>query len=318
MKKIFITGGSGTVGKSFIESYYNQFKFYSFSRNEKEQISLKRRFPEIEIIIGGVENKFLLTNEVSKIRPDIIIHAAALKHIDTAEKQPSQAVLSNIIGSYNIINASINSNVKITIGISTDKACSPDSVYGQSKYIMERLFLEHDNSNNKFICCRFGNVAGSNGSVIPFWLTKLNEKKSLPLTDKRMTRLMFSHYESSELIMNCIKFSQNKGGFILSKKMKTVNMYKLAKLISKDIKFIGLRPGEKLYENLISESELKYTEVKDDFIFIHKDINQDHNTKLDEKLSSDNAIEMSKQEMLFLIDDVKKMINFKLIDEKKY
>ena len=137
MKKIFITGGTGTVGKAFISKYYNEFKFYSYARNEKSQVGLKRLFPNISIVIGGIENASLLKNEVAKIKPDIIIHAAALKHVDTAEKQPSQAVLTNIIGTYNLIQASIKSDVPIVVGISTDKACNADNIYGQTKYIMD-------------------------------------------------------------------------------------------------------------------------------------------------------------------------------------
>ena len=117
MKKIFITGGSGTVGKSFIRKYYENYKFYSYARGEKAQVALKRLFPEIEIIIGGIEDLNLLTSEIIKINPDIVIHAAALKHVDTAEKQPSQAILVNVVGSYNVIQACRTANIPITVAI---------------------------------------------------------------------------------------------------------------------------------------------------------------------------------------------------------
>ena len=132
---------------------------------------MKRSFPQVEIILGSVEDKINLENAVLKVKPDIIIHAAALKHVDTSEKQPIEMVNSNIIGSKNIIEVSKKVNVPITIGISTDKACNPNNLYGYSKLIMERMFMEANNINNIFCCTRFGNVAGSNGSV-----NKKNEK----------------------------------------------------------------------------------------------------------------------------------------------
>jgi len=318
MKKIFITGGTGTVGKAFITKYYKEYKFYSFSRNEKSQVALKRLLPDIEIIIGGIENESLLKSEVSKIKPDIIVHAAALKHVDTAEKQPSQAILTNIIGSYNLIQAAIYSDVSLVVGISTDKACNPENIYGQSKYIMEKLFLEANSFKSKFVCCRFGNVAWSNGSVIPFWLTRKSNSKDLLLTDKGMTRLMFSQNEAAKLIKKCIEVSKDEGGFILSKKMKSVNMFKMAKLISEKIKIIGLRPGEKLYEDLISDKELPYTYVDKDYILIKKDINPKKNNQLSSKLSSINSEEMTKKEMMNLIDSVSDIISTKIIDQKNY
>ena len=122
MKKVFITGGSGTIGSSFIKKYYKKFSFLSYSRNEKMQVALKRQFPNIDIVLGSVEDKLALSNAMRKFKPDYVIHAAALKHVDTAEISPIQAVKSNIIGSLNVINASFDSDVPLTIGVSTDKA----------------------------------------------------------------------------------------------------------------------------------------------------------------------------------------------------
>ena len=198
MKKIFITGGSGTIGSSFIKKYYNKFSFLSY-RNEKMQVSLKRQF-QVEIALGSVEDKLVLSNCMRKFKPDYVIHAAALKHVDTAEISPIQAVKSNIIGSLNVINAAFDSDVPLTIGISTDKACAPDNNYGHTKSLMERMFLESFSEKNKFLVCRFGNVTHSHGSVIPFWLRLRKNNDSLKLTDKRMTRLMFSRDESVTLV----------------------------------------------------------------------------------------------------------------------
>ena len=319
MKKIFITGGSGTVGKSFIKKYYKNYKFYSYARGEKSQVALKRLFPEIEIIIGGIEDLNLLSSEMLKIKPDIVIHAAALKHVDTAEKQPSQAVLINVVGSYNVIQACRTANVPITVGISTDKACDPGNIYGHSKLFMEKLFLEAYDEKNKFVCCRFGNVAWSNGSVIPFWLSQKAQNKNLLLTDVNMNRLMFSEEESSELIKKCIEEAEKQNeSFVLSKLMKTVNMEKLAKLISDKIDILGLRPGEKLNEDLISEKELPFSTLVDQHIYLRSSENTNVETRLPSKLSSENAEEMKEEEMLSILKIATKKGLSSFIEKMEY
>ena len=314
MKKIFITGGSGTVGSNFIEFNLTNYKIYSYSRNEKSQVALKRNFPQVEIILGSVEDKINLENAVLKVKPDIIIHAAALKHVDTSEKQPIEMVNSNIIGSKNIIEVSKKVNVPITVGISTDKACNPNNLYGYSKLIMERMFMEANNENNIFCCTRFGNVAGSNGSVIPFWLNSKRQGNPLPLTNETMTRLMLNGKEVSNIIERCIYEAENNlGGFVLTKKMKKVILKDLAYAISNKVEIVGLRPGEALYENLISEKELKFTRVENDYIFITKDENLDNSTQMKDKLSSENAKEMSKTELNNLIKFVEEKITNTMI-----
>jgi len=310
LEKIFITGGSGTVGESFIENNFEKYEIYSFSRNEKAQVALKRKFPKVNIILGSVEDKYDLDNSLNKIKPRIIIHAAALKHVDTAEKQPIELVKSNIIGSKNIIESAKANNVAITVGISTDKACEPNNLYGYSKRIMEQMFLEANNHKNIFCCTRFGNVAGSNGSVIPFWLNQKSNNEPLTLTHDKMNRLMLSRKEVSEIIEKCIEEGRNKkGGFILSKFMKNVVMKELANCISTDIKIIGLRPGEELNENLISEKELDYTKVDGEYVFIENQINKDKTKRLKKSLSSKNAKKMNFNELVLLINEVE--INLK-------
>lgn len=311
MKKVFITGGSGTVGTCFIEHNINKYKIYSYSRNEKAQVALKRTFPKVEIILGSVEDRLNLENTIVKVKPDIIIHAAALKHVDSAEKQPMEMVKSNIIGSKNIIELTKKHDIPITIGISTDKACDPNNLYGYSKLMMEKMFVEANSEKNIFCCARFGNVAGSNGSVIPFWLNCKKQNKPLPLTNATMTRLMLNGKEVSSLLERCIYEAENKlGGFILSKIMKKVEMNDLANVISSKKEIIGLRPGEELHENLISERELKFTRLDNDYIFILNKKNHDKLSQLKNPLSSKNAIKMSSNELKSLVNYVEqKMIN---------
>lgn len=304
MKTLLLTGGSGTIGSAFIKRHINEYKIISFSRNEKSQVSLKRKFPDVVIFLGSIEDDLELEQAFRKYKPEIVIHAAALKHVDTAEIQPSKAISVNILGSLNIIRLSIKYDVNISIGISTDKACTPDNVYGQTKYLMERMYQEYDSKNKtRFVNCRFGNVAWSNGSVLPFWTRLERENKTLPVTSDKMTRLIFSQDEAAQLIHKCIDITEfNKSYFILSKMMKKVNMLKLAKLISSKTKIVGLRPGEKIDEELISKDEFEFSKLIDeDYIILQPGIKLKESDHLKSNLSSENAKEMNNKEMLGLL-----------------
>ena len=300
MKKILITGGAGTVGSSFINKYYNNYKFYNVSRNEMQIAKLKQNFPKVKSFLADICDLDSMINIFEKVQPDIVIHAAALKHINLAEENASKATEVNIVGSLNIIKASIRAEVPLTIGISTDKACNPDSIYGYSKKIMETMFTQHHNNKTKFICTRFANVANSNGSVIPFWVEETKKGNALKLTDPNMNRLMFSKKESSTLIHQSIDFSKTRDeSFILCRLMKNVNLLELAKKLSdKEVEIIGKRPGEKLNETLISKKELPYTKVIGDYILVLPNI---QNNNLTKEHSSANAEWMTDKEMKQLV-----------------
>ena len=318
MKKIFITGGSGTVGQAFIEQYCSHYKIFCYSRNEKMQVALKRKYPDVEVILGAVEDGIALKTSVRKVAPDIIIHAAAMKHIDSAEISPITAVKSNIIGSLNLIEAAVDCAVPVTVAISTDKACRADSNYGHTKSLMEKMFLESHTCNTKFAVCRFGNVSHSHGSVIPYWLTLKADGKALPLTHKEMNRLMFSRSEAGTLVHDAIsRLSQDEDTFILSKKMKSVNMFELAKVISDDISIIGLRPGEKLNETLVSNKECEFTFVEGDDIVIREYINKGPN-RLAEEYSSASAEFMTEDELRSMLDDADEKLHESMLDSKLY
>ncbi len=302
MKKILITGGTGTVGSAFIKRYYNDYQFYSISRGEEKIAELNSKFPNVTTLIRDIENLDQIINTFESIKPDIVIHAAALKHVNLAETNPTKAIDINLRGSLNVINASIRAEVPLTIGISTDKACAPENVYGYSKKMMEQIFTEHHNSKTKFICTRFANVAGSRGSVIPFFKDLVSKNLPLKLTSKDMNRLMFSSKEAAKLIHSSINLSNHfKESFVLSKKMKSVNMLRLAKAMSDDIEIVGLRPGEKLNEDLISSKELSYTKVIDDYILLFNS-KQPQLTNLKSSFSSKNAPIMSDDEIINLIN----------------
>ena len=303
MKKVLITGGTGTVGKSFIKEYYNDYLFYSISRNETGITELLREFPNVTSYIGNICDLDHMINLFCKIKPDIVIHAAALKHINLAEENPTSAVEINVVGSLNVAKASIRAEVPLTIGVSTDKACNPDSVYGYTKRMMETTFMQYHNDTTKFSCTRFANVANSNGSVIPFWISESKKGNALKLTDPNMNRLMFSKKESAKLIHKAIDMATMgyEEPFILCKIMKNVNLLELAKSISDlDVEIIGKRPGEKLNETLISQKELPFTKVIKDYVYIFtKQIEFGDN--LNNEHSSANAEWMTVEELERLV-----------------
>ena len=303
-KRVLITGGSGTIGRAFIRNYYNDFiSFYSLSRNENAQVELSRDYPKIPLqFLGNIEDKLTVYRAFEEIKPDIVIHAAAVKHINLAEEQPIHTCNVNVIGSINVIEAAIRTDVPTVVAISTDKACSSASVYGDTKSLMERCFLEANTNRNRFSVCRFANVAHSNGSVLPFWLKMKSQGKQISLTDPKMNRLMFTQTDAARLIHRTIKYTEkNGGGFISSYKMKCVNMLDLAKVISEDVVIVGKRPGEKTDEDLIAEHELPYTYVRGNDIHIRMEKNEGDN-KLDVPYNSKSAEKMTPKEIKELVE----------------
>ena len=302
--RILITGGSGTIGKAFIKEFPEN-NYFNVSRNEKFLTDLMREHPNTKNYIGNIEDKGFLIRVFKEVKPDVVIHAAAMKHINIAEENPIQTCQSNVIGSLNVIEASVIANVPVTIGISTDKACSSESVYGDTKSLMEKCFMEANTVINRFALTRFANVAHSNGSVLPFWLKLKEEGKTLKLTSEKMNRLMFSKSDAANLINKAInKCKSDGGGFVCSYKMKSINMLDLAKIISDDVEVVGLRPGEKLNEDLISDKETQFTCVHDDMIYIYNQPNYDMNT-LEQGYSSANAEKMTAKEMEDLVWNTK-------------
>ena len=293
--KVLITGGTGTVGKAVIKQ--NDNEYINVSRNEEKIAELKREFPEVKSYVGNIEDKGLLLRVFKDVKPDVVIHAAAMKHIDLMETNPIAGCNINVMGSLNVVEASVINDVPITIGVSTDKACLSESVYGASKYLMERVFMNSNNDTNRFSLTRFANVAHSNGSVLPFWLKLKQEGKPLKLTDPDMNRLIFTQEDAANLINRTIKFTkENGGGFVKSYKMKCVNMFDLAKFISDDVQIIGKRPGEKTDEDLISEREITRTYIHGNDIHIKMKENQGDN-KLTEPYNSKSAPKMTTSEM---------------------
>ena len=297
--KVLITGGTGTVGKALISQ--NDNEYISISRNEENISKLKREYPEVKCYVGNIEDESLLLRVFKEVKPDVVVHAAAMKHIDLMETNPIAGCNVNVMGSLNVVHASLINDVPITIGVSTDKACMAESVYGASKYLMERVFMNTNTDENRFALTRFANVAHSAGSVLPFWLKLKEEGKSLKLTDPDMNRLIFTKEDAASLINRTIDFTkENGGGFVKSYKMKCVNMLDLAQVIAPKVEIVGKRPGEKTDEDLVSEREITRTFVYGDDIHIRMDENEGDN-KLDRPYNSASAEKMTEEEMRKLV-----------------
>lgn len=301
MKNIFITGGTGTVGFNFIKRNYHNYNIFTTARNQEKLHYLKCHFPNVTCFNYGIEQKEQLDNLFHEIHPDIVVHAAALKHVHIAEEQPTQTILVNIIGSLNVLNCCIKNNIDKCIVISTDKACAQSNVYGTTKYLMEKMFLEHKHII-KLGIARFGNIANSTGSVLPFWKDLKAKNLPLKITDPSMNRFMFTIDDAIDIIDKCIEHTSIETGFILTKNMKAVNIGTLAKLISENYEVIGKRPGEKDNEDLISETELPYTEIKDSYILI-KEYKTKKETQVIIPLNTKTCELMNENEIRKLIND---------------
>jgi len=262
---ILLTGGTGSFGNKFVEmtlKKYNPKKLIIFSRDEMKQWYMAQKFNDkrLRFFLGDVRDKDRLNRAADEV--DIIIHAAALKIVPTAEYNPFESVKTNIIGAMNVIDVAIEKKIKKIIALSTDKACDPINFYGATKLASDKLFLAGNNYVGKrptsFSVVRYGNVIGSRGSVIPFFLKLKKEKKQLTITDKKMTRFFTSLEDAIKMVWICLDVM--KGGEVFVLKNPSIKILELAKVIDKKpIKDIGIRPGEKINEILISKEEAENT-----------------------------------------------------------
>ncbi len=270
---ILITGGTGSFGQSFVPmtlERYNPKRLIIFSRDEMKQWEMAKNYSNdkrVRFFIGDVRDKDRLGRALDGV--DYVVHAAATKIVPTAEYNPFECVKTNITGAMNLIDVCIDRRVKKVVALSTDKACSPANLYGASKLVSDKLFIAGNSYSGShetsFSAVRYGNVMGSRGSVIPFFISQL-EKGVFPITDDRMTRFMITLKQGVELVWHA--FEDMVGGEIYVKKIQSMKILDIAKAISPDCKheIIGIRPGEKLHEQMISLEDSAHTyEYKNHF-----------------------------------------------------
>ena len=322
---ILITGGTGSFGKKFIEKLlykYKPKKIIVYSRDELKQFEMQKIFPgnkntSIRYFIGDIRDLPRLKQALDTV--DIVVHAAALKHVPIAEYNPFEAVKTNILGTQNLIEACLDNDVESVLAIGTDKAVSPVNTYGATKLLMERLFVSANfykgNHKTKFLCVRYGNVLGSRGSIVPIFTNQIKSGKKVTITDPSMTRFTITMNQALELILRALK--NGKGGEVFIPKL---NAYRVGDIkdaildllhIPAETEIISIRPGEKIHESLISNDELRNTfEMNEDYVVIDKLLQDsgyltDNNitqTKLDHQYSSDKV-------ELLTIDKLKQLLN---------
>lgn len=274
-KSVLITGGTGSFGNAFVRYVLNNHRparIVVFSRDEMKQWHMAERFraeeDRVRFFIGDVRDQQRLRRAMSQV--DIVIHAAATKIVPTAEYNPLEAVKTNVEGAANVIEASIDAGVKKVIALSTDKASSPVNLYGATKLVSDKLFSAANsysgNSGPVFSVVRYGNVLGSRGSFLPFFVDRSKRNLVIPLTHKEMTRFVITLQQGIELVVKAV--SEAKGGEIFVRKIPSIRMEDVAKGFSADgtYEIVGIRPGEKIHEQMIAAEEAERTlEFNDHF-----------------------------------------------------
>jgi UDP-N-acetylglucosamine 4,6-dehydratase/5-epimerase len=264
---VLVTGGTGSFGKAFIGELLRNHgpkRIVIFSRDELKQYECRQLFgddPRLRWFIGDIRDRHRLNRAMHGV--DHVVHAAALKQVDTAEYNPWEFVQTNIIGSQNVIEACIDAGVKKVVALSTDKASSPINLYGATKLTADKLFVTGNHYAaaypSRFSVVRYGNVMGSRGSVIPFFRKLADEGRSLPITDLRMTRFFITLPQAVRFVTD--SFESMQGGELYVPRIPSMKITDLAQAVAPGAKMheIGLRPGEKLHEEMISPEEGRRT-----------------------------------------------------------
>jgi UDP-N-acetylglucosamine 4,6-dehydratase/5-epimerase len=274
-KSVLITGGTGSFGKQFVKTALERLelkRLVVFSRDELKQFEMQQRFdsPVLRYFLGDVRDPDRLHRAFDGI--DVVVHAAALKQVPAAEYNPFEAIKTNVIGAENIINAAIDHDVKRVIALSTDKAANPINIYGATKLCSDKLFIAGNHyagpRETSMAVVRYGNVVGSRGSVIPFFLAKKKTGK-LPITDPRMTRFWITLQMGVDFVIDCIE--RMHGGELFVPKIPSMNIMDLAAAVAPECKteIIGIRPGEKLHEVMVPEDDARNTvELEDRYVIL--------------------------------------------------
>jgi len=269
-KSILITGGTGSLGKALtshiLATYPETRKLIIYSRDEQKQFQMAQdfpvhKYPQIRYFIGDVRDKDRLTRAFQDV--DYVIHAAAMKHVHIAEYNPGECIKTNIGGAENVVEACLQTKVQRVVALSTDKACAPINLYGATKLTSDKLFIAANNIKGdnpiRFSVVRYGNVMGSNGSVIPFFINKKKEENKLPITDPNMTRFNISLQGGVDMVMHALEHAW--GGELFVPKIPSYKIMDVANAIGPDCEkpLVGIRPGEKVHEEMITPSDSFYT-----------------------------------------------------------
>lgn len=295
-KIVLITGGTGSLGKALTQHILNYHgdvkKLIIFSRDEQKQFQMAQefpieKFPQIRFLIGDVRDQERLKRAFKNV--DYVIHAAAMKHVHLAEYNPDECIKTNVNGAQNVIHSALETNVERVVALSTDKACAPINLYGATKLTSDKLFIAANNIKGwnpiKFSVVRYGNVMGSNGSVIPFFLSKKNEGL-LPITDPNMTRFNISLQGGVDMVMHALEHAW--GGEIFVPKIPSYKITDVAEAVGPECEkpVVGIRPGEKVHEEMITSSDSFYTYDLGKYYTILPSM---QNWKLDEFIAKFNA-----------------------------
>ena len=322
-QNIFISGGTGSFGHAFVNNIINKYKkvkrLVIFSRDEFKQYEMSKifplkKYPFIRYFLGDIRDLSRLRFALKDI--DLVIHAAALKHVPAAEYDPFEFVKTNVLGAQNVIDACIANNVKKVIALSTDKAVSPINLYGATKLCSDKLFIAANNITGNipttFSIVRYGNVMNSRGSVIPYFLMLKKNKKKLQITDVNMTRFHITLEQAVNTVMwslsNCI------GGEVVINKIPSIRLLDLIKALQSDYELIGVRPGEKIHEELLQSSESRNALELKNFYVILNNFKNKNKTFLYYKKSffakpvKDNFSYNSRENIFLSIDNIKDQI----------
>ncbi|MBQ3544341.1 MAG: UDP-N-acetylglucosamine 4,6-dehydratase (inverting) [Lachnospiraceae bacterium] len=329
-KSILITGGTGSFGNAFTKyvlENYNPKKIVIYSRDEYKQFLMAEKFKEysdkLRFFIGDVRDENRLERAFNGI--DYVIHAAAMKQVPACEYNPIEAIKTNIDGATNIINAALNKGVKKVVALSTDKAVNPVNLYGGTKLVSDKLFISANayagTQDINFSIVRYGNVAGSRGSVIPFFDNLINKGETkLPITDFRMTRFWISLEEGVKLVIKALE--EARGGETFISKIPSFKVTDLAKAMLPDCELdeVGIRPGEKLHEIMVTREDSLNTYEYENHFIIYPQVNWWNESKVIPggkriedgfMYSSDNNTEW------YLVEDLKKLLDEQYYNKEK-
>jgi UDP-N-acetylglucosamine 4,6-dehydratase len=314
---ILITGGTGSFGKAFIEyalANFNPKKIVVFSRDELKQYEARQRFgddPRLRWFIGDIRDQHRLTRAMHGI--DYVVHAAALKQVDTAEYNPFEYVQTNIIGSQNVVEAAIDAGVKKVVALSTDKASSPLNLYGATKLAADKLFQSANHYaagyETRFSVVRYGNVMGSRGSVIPFFKKLAAEGKPLPITDARMTRFWITLPKAVEFVID--SFDQMQGGELYVPRIPSMKLTDLVEAVApgSETYEMGIRPGEKLHEEMISLDDSRRTlRIGDRYVVLPTIANWGFTAPEGEPLPDGYAYQSDTNDLWLTTDDIRTIL----------